>query len=198
MRFISGFQAAALAGALMLLPGAPLAQGGGFGGGGSGAGHGGFGAGGFGGHRGAPGPLPGYGANAYAPGQGNTGAAGWNGGNWRGFTRGPFGYFGGGYGGGYGGDGVAIVPGPSANVFNYNYNDYRRRDGGFYGGGGVFYGDDGYSRLYSIRPPGDYSEPTYGPTGYAPYSVYRPSQHIFYLPDNNPRGARKAARHAAE
>jgi hypothetical protein len=197
MRFISGFRAAAIAGAIILLPGA---QAGGFGGG-HGGGFGGhaFSRGGFDGHRGGLGPLPGYGANAYAPGQGNTGAAGWNGGNWRGFTRGPFGYFGGGCcGGGYGGEGVAIVPGGSANLFNYTYNDFRRRDGGFYGGGGVFYGDDGYSRLYSIRPPGDYSEPTYGPTGYAPYSVYRPSQHIFYLPDNNPRAARKAARHAAE
>ncbi len=196
----------------MLLPTMTPAQAAGFGGGGGhggsfGGGHAGnFGGrfgGGFRGHHGGLGPLPGIGANAYAPGQGPTGAAGWNFGNWRGFTRGPFGYFGGCCGGGYGGYGydgvpVALPGGSPTSVFTYNYYDNRRRDGGFYGGGGVFYGDDGYSRLHTVRPPDDDGYPAYGPTGYAPGAVYRPSQHIFYLQDNNPAAARKAARHDAQ
>lgn len=203
MRFISGIAAAAFVGTLMLLPAAAPAQAGGFGGGGHGGGIGGGFGGRFGGrfpgHHGGLGPLPGVGANAYAPGQGPTGAAGWNFGSWHGFTRGPFGYFGGccgGYGG-YDFDGapIPLSGGAPTNVLTYNHYDNRRRDGGFYGGGGVFYGDDGYSRLYTIRPPDYDGYPTSGPTGYAPGGVYRPSQHIFYLPDNNPPAAKKAARH---
>jgi hypothetical protein len=185
MRFISGLRAAAIAGALTLLPGAGLAQGGGFGGG-----HGGGGVGGFGGR-------PAVGVGAYAPGQGPTGAAGLGlGANRRGVLNG-FGYWGGGYGSGGGGDAVSM--GNSTNVYTYNHYDNRRRDGGFFGGGGVFYPDDGYSRLYAIRPPGGYEDgyTAYGPTGYAPRTVYRPSQHIFYLPDNNRGATRKSARRDA-
>ncbi|WP_442753722.1 hypothetical protein ACNHKD_12015 [Methylocystis sp. JAN1] len=183
MRFISGLRAAAIAGALMLLPGAELAQAGGFGGG-HGGGGGGFG----GGFRG----LPAVGVGAYARGQGPTGAAGLGlGANRHGVLNG---FWGGGYGGGGGGDAVSM--GNATSVYTYNHYDNRRRDGGFYGGGGVFYPDDGYSRLYTIRRPGGYDDdyPTYGPTGYAPQTVYRPSQHIFYLPDNNRGPTRKSAR----
>lgn len=176
----------------MLLSGAAFAQA---------VGAGGFGGGGGGGMGGAP-STPGYGAGAYAPGQGPTGAAGWHGGGRRGFQPviGPlWGGFGGGYGGG--GDG-GVAYGGSANVYTYNHYDYRRRDGGFYGGGGVFYGDDGYSRLYVARPSYDdrYIDDGYyrRPTGYAPVTVYRPSQHIFYLPENKSRAARKGARHHAQ
>ncbi|QGM98805.1 hypothetical protein [Methylocystis parvus] len=183
MRFISGIRAVAVVGALALAPGASLAQaGGGHGGGGGG----GFGGGGF-GHG-----LPATGVGAYARGQGPTGAAGLGlGANRHGVLNG----FWGGYGGGGGGD--AISQDNQTNVYTYNHFDNRRRDGGFYGGGGVFYPDDGYSRLYTIRPPGGYEDaaPVYGPTGYAPQTVYRPSQHIFYLPDNNRRATRKHARH---
>ncbi|WP_424362356.1 hypothetical protein [Methylocystis parvus] len=194
MRFISGLRAAAIAGALLLPPGAELAQAGGFGGGGGGGGHGG-GGGGFGGGFGHGRPATGVGA--YAPGQGPTGAAGLGlGTNRHGVLNG----FWGGYGGGYGGGGDAISAGNSTNVYTYNHYDNRRRDGGFYGGGGVFYPDDGYSRLYTIRRPGGYDDdyPSYGPTGYAPQTVYRPSQHIFYLPGNNRRAARKSARRDSE
>jgi hypothetical protein len=185
MRFISGLRAVAIAGALALSPGAELAQAGGFGGGGHGGG-GGFG-GGFSGHGG----LPAVGVGAYARGQGPTGAAGLGlGANRHGVLNG---YWGGGYGGG-GGDAVSM--GNSTSVYTYNHYDNRRRDGGFYGGGGVFYPDDGYSRLYTIRRPGGYGDDytTYGPTGYAPQLVYRPSQHIFYLPDNNSAPPRKSSR----
>ncbi|WP_457796680.1 hypothetical protein [Methylocystis sp. S23] len=183
MRFNSGLRAAAFAGALALLPGAALAQAGGFGGG-HGGGHGGGGFGGHGGFRG----LPAVGVGAYARGQGPTGAAG------LGLGANRHGVLSGFWGGGYGGDAVSM--GNSTNIYTYNHYDNRRRDGGFYGGGGVFYPDDGYSRLYTIRPPGGYDDgqTTYGPTGYAPQTVYRPSQHIFYLHDNNRRATRKSAR----
>jgi hypothetical protein len=189
MRFNSGFRAAALAGALMLLPSVAPAQV---------AGAGGFSGGGIGG---AP-ALPGIGAGAYAPGQGPVGASGWYGGTWRGYQNviGPF--WGGGFGGGFGGGGGNYAAGGSANVYNYNHYDNRRRDGGFYGGGGVFYGDDGYSRVYVARPSYDARDYDDGyhrsPTGYAPVTVYRPSQHIFYLPDNNRRASRKGSRHQAQ
>ncbi len=189
MRFTSGFQAAALAGTLLILPLATPAQAAG------GGGHG--GGGGFGG--GAP-SLPGIGPGAYAPGQGPVGAQGWSGGSWNGYQNviGPL--YGGGYGG-YGGRGGGGGPnfayGGSANL--YNYNDYRQRDGGFYGGGGVFYGDNGYGRSYTYAPAhqGDYDAYGYrtprGP-GYGADSVYHPSQHIFYLPDNYRGASRKRAR----
>lgn len=188
MRFISGIRPAALAGALALMSGAALAQAAGAGGAGGGGGMG--------------GGAPAYGAGAYAPGQGPTGAAGWYGGSWRGYQPviGPLwgGY--GGYGGGGGGGNVAY--GGAANIYTYNHYDNRRRDGGFYGGGGVFYGDDGYSRLYVSRPSYDdrYVDDGYyrRPTGYAPVTVYRPSQHIFYLPENKSRAMRKGARHHAQ
>lgn len=185
MRFISGVTAAACAGALLLVPAFAFAQAGG-----GPAGGGGFGGG---------GARPGYGANAYAPGQGPTGAAGWYGGNWNGFTNafGLLGGWGGGYGGGGGAGGGGVAIGGQTNVTTYNHFDNRRRDGGFYGGGGVFYGDDGYSRLYSNKPPGEDSAPVKGSTGYAPGGVYRPSQHIIYLPDNKGRRARNRARHEA-
>jgi hypothetical protein len=44
-----------------------------------------------------------------------------------------------------------------------------RNDGGFYGGGGVFYGDNGYSRAM-------------------PAINARPSQHVFYLPEERAPG----------
>jgi hypothetical protein len=188
MRFNSGLRTAAVAAALMILSCAEMARAGGPGGGGpGGGGGGGFG----GGHGGYGGALPGIGVGAFAPGQGPVGAAGWNGGSWRGRTNAYF--WGGGYGGGYGGAGGGnFALGGSANVYNYNHYDNRRRDGGFYGGGGVFYGDDGYSRVYAARPPrsdryDDDGYPASGRTGYAPTTVYRPSQHIFYLHENNPR-----------
>jgi len=186
MRFISGIRATAIAGALLALPGAEVAQAGGFGGGGHGGG--GFGGGGFAGR-------PAVGVGAYAPGQGPTGAAGLGlGANRRGVLNG---FWGGGYGGSGGGE--AISSGNSTNVYTYNHYDNRRRDGGFYGGGGAFYPDDGYSRLWTYRRPEAYDDPySYGPSGYAPQTVYRPSQHIFYLPGNNRRAARKGARHAAD
>jgi hypothetical protein len=181
MRFTTGLRAAAAAGFLALLPGAALAQA---------AGAGGFGGGG----------LPGIGVGAYGPGQGPVGARGFYGGNFSGYQNviGPL--WGGGWGGGYGGGGDNYAYGGSANVYNYNHYDNRRNDGGFYGGGGVFYGDDGYSRLYANRPSDDDRGYGYRPhvrTGYAPVTVYRPSQHIFYLPDNNRPVARKRARHEA-
>ncbi|RTL81424.1 MAG: hypothetical protein EKK29_17755 [Hyphomicrobiales bacterium] len=183
MCFKSGLRAAALAGALMQ-SGLALAQAaGGFGGG----------------HPGGGGPpppsaLPGVGAGAYAPGQGPTGAAGWNGGSWRGYTNafGPF--WGGGYSGYGGGDsGGSAGAGVSANILTYNHFDNRRRDGGFYGGGGVFYGDDGYSRLTPARAPeGEESQPHKAADEAA--GVERPSANIIYLPVENQRPARGGAR----
>lgn len=46
-----------------------------------------------------------------------------------------------------------------------------RNDGGFYGGGGVFYGDNGYSRI-------------------VPVLNYRPSQHVFDLTERPAPGSR--------
>ncbi len=58
---------------------------------------------------------------------------------------------------------AAARDGGSASIYTYNHYDNRRRDGGFYGGGGVFYGDDGYSRLYGQRSPyDDANDPTVG------------------------------------
>ncbi len=116
------------------------------------------GGGGFGGNG-----RPGVGVGAYAPGQGPTGAAAWSAGALPGNVRG---FRGGGrfYGGGSG-TGGSVAIGGRANVYNYNYNDRRRNDGGFYGGGGVFYGDNGYSRLPPVVNSG-------------------PSQHVIYLPDS--------------
>ncbi|KAF2992684.1 hypothetical protein OGR47_06495 [Methylocystis sp. MJC1] len=45
-----------------------------------------------------------------------------------------------------------------------------RNDGGFYGGGGVFYGDNGYSRV-------------------VPVLNYRPSQHVFDLTERPASGS---------
>jgi hypothetical protein len=190
MGFISGLRITAAAAALTLLSGGALAQA---------VGAGGFGGGFGGGFRGPP-ALPTYGANAYAPGQGPVGARGWYGGSWRGFQPviGPL-WGGGGWGGGGWGGGDATALGGSSNVYTYNHYDFRRRDGGFYGGGGVFYGDDGYSRLHVSRPA--YDEPPYPegtPTGYAPVTAYRPSQHIIYLDESNPAPASKGARGKTE
>lgn len=183
MCFKSGFRAIALAGALMP-SGLALAQAGG----------------GYGGHGGGPPPsaLPGIGVGAYAPGQGPTGAAGWNGGSWRGYTNafGPFwgggGYYGGGY---YGGEsGGHAAAGGAANNFTYNHFDNRRRDGGFYGGGGVFYGDDGYSRLAPLPADDDGGRHAKRLADEAA-GVERPSPHVIYLPDHNRRaGARGKVR----
>ncbi len=170
----SGMRIIVCAGALALPAVAPAqAQGVGVGGGGPPSGGGGP----------APAALPGVGVQAYAPGQGPTGAGSWNGGSWNGYTRayGPFwsGY----YGGGGGAGGGVATGGASALNYNLNYIDNRRRDGGFYGGGGVFYGDDGYSRREPVdnvdtaRPPKPAADESLG--------VVRASTHIIYLPDND-------------
>jgi hypothetical protein len=118
------------------------------------------------------GGRPGIGVGAYAPGQGPVGAGAFS------VGRGAFnqgarfvgrGYRGFYVGGGYPQGGNTAV-----------YNNYRttavqvynqRHDGGFYGGGGVFYGDNGYSRL-------------------SPVTNYTPSQHVIYLPDSSPNGGK--------
>ncbi len=142
MRSISRLRAVATAVALIIPASVSVAVAGGFGGGHMGA---------------APAPMarPGIGVGAYAPGEGAVGASGWNGGNWRGYTPAFGTFWGGGYsGGGEGGGGEAILRGGSTNVITYNHYDQRRRDGGFYGGNGVFYGDNGYSRLTPPPSPG--------------------------------------------
>ncbi|WP_363348448.1 hypothetical protein [Methylocystis echinoides] len=184
MCFKLGLCALALACALTP-PGLGLAQAGGVGEGGHGGG-------------GPPPPsaLPGVGPGAYAPGQGPVGAAGWNGGNWRGYTHAaPFvggGYYGGEYGGGY------VGGGGSANVFTYNHFDNRRRDGGFYGGGGVFYGDDGYSRLTPARASEDGDGYSFRKIAGEAAGVERPNPHVIHLPDYRHgmrAGARRDSRH---
>ena len=171
MRFVTGLIAAAASGVLVLATAETFAQGRVAGGGsGGGGGHGG-------GHGGFAGPAQQViGPGAFGPGQGPVGARGFFGG---GFQRhqpviGPLGG-GGGYYGGYDGADGYVAPGGNAAVYNFNYQDYRRNDGGFYGGGGVFYADDGYSRLYARR---SYSD---GPPEYGPSPAYVPAQHIFYL-----------------
>lgn len=181
MRFITGFRAAAAAGAAIALLAGGDAQAqaigaGGFSGGGAG-----------------------IGVGAYAAGQGPVGARGFYGGGAPGYQD-VIGFlgWGGGYGG-YGGGGYGdsyVAPGGNATVYNYYYHDARRRDGGFYGGGGVFYGDDGYSRIRAVRRPSrhddDYAD---GAPEYLPAPVYRPSQHIFYLPTSYRRTGGKHRRH---
>lgn len=190
MRFIAGFRAASLAGAtvMLLAGGGAFAQG--FGGGGF---HGG----------GAPTVGAGVGVGAYGPGQGPVGARGFYGGGFRGYQPvvgflGGWGY--GGYGGGYDGGDSYVAPGGNAAVYNYYYHDARRNDGGFYGGGGVFYADDGYSRLHAVRRPAARHHDEYADDApeYLPAPVYRPSQHIFYLPTNYHRGARRHNRHITQ
>lgn len=185
MRFIAGFRATAVAAtalsAVMAVAGfasnaaAQVA---------------GVGVGAYGGGMGVPtsgptGPSAFYGGGnpPYAPVIGFLGGGGW----------------GGGYGG-YGGGSGAPTVNSSVSNYNYTYNDYRRRDGGFYGGGGVFYADDGYSRMYADRPSyggDDYGYRPAARTGYAPVIYYRPAQHIFYLPTTTHRVARKRARYEA-
>lgn len=153
MRFISG-----VAGAVVLVAICANAQ-----------------AGGFGGFGGAPQAI---GAGAFAPGQGPVGSRGFVGGNFPGHQNvvGLWGYggYGGGYGGGAGGDNY-VVPGGNTTVNSYYHYDARPRDGGFYGGGGVFYGDNGYSRVYYNRPP------SYGGDYCPPSDEYRPAQHVYYI-----------------
>jgi len=193
MRFIAGFRAASLTGAaIMLLSGGDaLAQG--FGGGG-------FGGGGF--HGGGPPSMAaGVGVGAYAPGQGPVGARGFWGGGFHGYQ--PVIGFWGGYGGygGYGGSDIGesyVPPGGNATVYNYYYHDARRRDGGFYGGGGVFYADDGYSRLNAVRRSSARGEYDDGAPDYALAPIYRPAQHIFYLPTNYNRGAHRHNRRVTQ
>ncbi len=177
MCLLLGFRFAVTGAALFVPPALGLAQAGGLGG----AGHGGVS-----GHGAAiHSSRPGIGVGAYAPGQGPTGAASWNGGNWRGYVNayGPIGA--GGYYGGLSGEGGYYAYGGGAEVLTYNHYDNRRRDGGFYGGGGVFYGDDGYSRINAIRPHDD------GVMGasraFASEPQYRANPHIIYLPED--RGA---------
>ncbi len=136
----------------------------------------------------APSALPGVGVGAYAPGQGPTGAAGWNGGSWRGYSN-AYGPLWGGYYGNGGESAGFERTSQSANVFTYNHFDNRRRDGGFYGGGGVFYGDDGYSRLTPARAPQD-EEPRTRRWADEADGVERPSAHVIYLPDGNRLAAR--------
>lgn len=179
MRFKSGLRAAAIAGALVLPPCLAFAQAGG---------------------PPAPSARPGIGIGAYAPGQGPTGAAGWNAGSWRGYTNayGPF-WGGGYYGGGESDGGEIVARGGTANVVTYNHFDNRRRDGGFYGGGGVFYGDDGYSRLNAASPYEGAAfcrTPTRADDGAG--TQERGSAHIIYLPDSNRRAARGGARQARQ
>ncbi len=79
----------------------------------------------------------------------------------------------GGYYGGAGDEDGATTAGGggSTNVLTYNHYDQRRRDGGFYGGNGVFYGDDGYSRL--PREERAHAAPKAGPYD-NPYVIYLP------------------------
>jgi hypothetical protein len=176
MRFKSGLRAAAIATALIPPSGLSLAIAGGFGGGGFG---------------GAAPTAPSFarptiGVGAYAPGEGPVGAAGWYGGSWNGYAPARGRFWGGGYyGGGGNGGGETIASGGSANVFTYNHYDQRRRDGGFYGGNGVFYGDDGYSRAPLPERPADSFRA-------GPYD----DPHIIYLPTSS-RAARVTARRAA-
>ncbi len=180
MCFKSGLRAIALAGAF-ILPCITLARAGDGFGGGHGGGH-------PGGGPPPPSALPGVGVGAYAPGQGPTGAAGWNGGSWGGYTNAFNPFWGGGYYGGESG-GYAGASSSAANVFTYNHFDNRRRDGGFYGGGGVFYGDDGYSRLTPARAP-EGEEPQTPRRADEMAGVERPSANIIYLPDDDRRAAR--------
>jgi hypothetical protein len=156
MRIISGLRVVAML-AAMLPSGLAVAQA-----------HGpvGFGPGGFGSHPGFGPPRQGIGVNAYAPGQGPVGVAAWNGGAWSGYPKGGAIGWGGGY---YGSApaGAEVSTGGVANVFTYNHFDNRRRDGGFYGGGGVFYGDDGYSRL-PVQPVRDAGCAEEAPTASGP------------------------------
>lgn len=202
MRFIAGFRASALAGSMLgaafavsAFSSSAQAQALGFGGGPA-----------------FSGPVAGVGVGAYGgtgvPTSGPTGPSAFFGGG-----REPFapviGFLGGGWGGGYGGGyggygGGSGEPGVNTSISNYNYtyNDYRRRDGGHYGGGGVFYADDGYSRMYANRPSdGGYDDYGYRPaarTGYASVTHYRPAQHIFYLPTTTHRAARKRVRYETQ
>lgn len=164
MRFIAGF-GAAVAAMMLLAGGTASAQG-----------------------------VPAIGVNAYptlgggAPIAGPVGARGFNGGSFAG-NQPVLGFLGGwggwgpyGYNDGYG-DGY-IAPGGNAAVYNYYFHDKHRREG-FYGGGGVFYADDGYSRIFVHQPRrrgyNDYDDGAAG-TGYAPVvGDYRPMQHIIYL-----------------
>lgn len=146
------------------------------------------------GFRGGPGggppppsvSRPVIGVGAYAPGEGPVGASGWYGGNWHG-PQSPVGVWGGGYYGGGGGDGgETVVRGGGANVTTYNHFDNRRRDGGVYGGAGVFYGDDGYSRATPAPEPYAGRDP-------------RENPHIIHLPGAPAHAARgKAAREARQ
>jgi hypothetical protein len=185
MRIIPGFCATALMTAL--LSSWPVAA--------QGPGPGGFGA-------GSPPhvdpPRQGIGVDAYAPGQGPVGVAAWNGGNWRGPVRGGFLPWGGGYA-------VPAAPaidfapgGPAA--FTYNHFDNRRRDGGFYGGGGVFYGDDGYSRL-PVPPAREVACPENAAHGAAAGAGRNGSPHVIELPETGDEAApvipRKPARRGA-
>jgi hypothetical protein len=123
------------------------------------------------------GGLPAIGVGAFARGQGPVGANGFSIG--RETSNQGFRFVGRGYGRGYPrfyAGAVAPQVGGAA-VYNNARNTAvavynQRRDGGFYGGGGVFYGDNGYSRL----PP--------------PINNYTPSQHVIYLPDNEPGGGK--------
>ncbi len=159
MRFIAGLGVAATAGLLLTAPALAGGHGGGFGGG-------------FGGGGSGFGVPPQVGVGVFGQGSGLVGVQGFNGRN----RHGNFmGIYGGGYGGGYssGGDGYVVPGGNNASVSTYLHYDARPRDGGFYGGGGVFYGDNGYSRVYSTRPGGgDYCPPE---------TVYRPAQHVYDL-----------------
>lgn len=161
MRFKSGLRAVAIAAALIPPSGLSLAIAGGFGGGG------------FGGATPAAPSFarPTIGVGAYAPGEGPVGAAGWRGGSWNGYAPGRGRYWGGFFGGGGDSGGETVATGGSANVFTYNHYDQRRRDGGFYGGNGVFYGDDGYSRSPRPERPAESSRA-------GPYD----DPHIIYLP----------------
>lgn len=120
---------------------------------------------------GGRGARPGYGASAYAPGQGPTGASAWNGGSWSGYANARF-VGGGGRRLGYGGRPVnaIVVPAPTPQPRVY-VTAPRPQSAGFYGGGGVFYSDNGYRSAAPV-----------------PYGA--PSQHVIYLPDSEPSGAK--------
>lgn len=186
MRFVTRLEAAALAASALTLLVAGGAQAQSMG---------------FGGHAGG---LQGIGVGAFqtqggVPVAGPTGTRGFWGGNFSGRQK-AFGFFGGWGGGyGYGGGAPSSAPGGGATVNNYvmPQPEPRRYDGGFYGGAGVFYPDDGYSRDNAVRrPSAGYRGGYGGAPDYIPAPVYPPAQHIIYLSTTDDRTPARADRRA--
>jgi len=157
MRFISGLSALALAGLVFGCADAAA------------------------GPRAAQTPLIGVGS--FTRGNGPVGVQAWGVDHPRRQGPGLFNNYGGGYGGGVGGDGVVVHGAPNSNVNTNTIVNVNPYGGGFYGGNGVFYGDDGYSRVESADD-----------AAFCP--PRRGLRHVYTIPQYQRRAWRKRSRSA--